>query len=173
MIRPAYLASDAIHAPAGVQYAMRRLLLALLCLLAPTLLHAQVKGETGGVYIADDAISFEQAAAEALRDRASSPPGPLAVLVSGSQLRRVTLTAASAESRGLADKLQAAGATVYVCERDVRAARLSPSDLLHGVRMERGWTKAEAQADVGPRMADDRSTPEATLRRIRRICAEP
>jgi hypothetical protein len=150
---------------------MRRIAL-LLCLLAPGALLAQLKGEAGGVYIAGEAFSFEQAAAEALRDRAASPVDPAAVLVLGGQMRRLTLKGTTPEQRSLAEKLQAAGAAVYVCERDLRAARLSPGELLPGVRIERGWTRAEAQAQVGSRKEPEKRTPEGLLRRIRRLCAE-
>ncbi|OGA28448.1 MAG: hypothetical protein A3I01_01245 [Betaproteobacteria bacterium RIFCSPLOWO2_02_FULL_65_24] len=151
---------------------MRRILLMMLCLFAPGALLAQVKGETGGVYVAGEGFSFEQAAADALRERASSPADPLAVLVLGGEVRRVTLKGTTPELRSLADKLQAAGATLYVCERDIRAARLNPAEFLPGVRIERGWTRAEAQANVGSRKEADSRAPEAMLRRIRRLCAE-
>lgn len=150
---------------------MGRFLL-MLCVFATGLAQAQVKGEAGGVYIAGEAFSLEQAAADALRDRSASPSDPMSVLVLRSEVRKLSTGGATSESRGLADKLQAARVPIYVCERDAKAAGLATPQLLPGVRVERGWTREEALANVGEREPDKRRTPEAMLRRIRRLCAE-
>lgn len=145
----------------------------MLCLLLSGPVLAQVKGELGGVYVAGDAFSLEQVAADALRERASSPVDPLAVLVLRSELRRLTRSGSTQESQTLVDRLQSARVAVFVCDRDARSAGLEAGAFLPGVRVERGWTREEAAADVGSRKADKSRTPELQLRRIRRLCAEP
>lgn len=146
-------------------------LLLMLCLLAPSLLHAQVKGESGGVYVAGDGFDFEQAAADALRDRTAAA-GRLFVVVLERDLFKLTKQRAVPETLSLMQSLASANVAVYVCEQDMRAQRLVHGDLLDRVRVERGWTKAEAQADVGDRKAPTDGTPEGQLRRIRRACDE-
>jgi hypothetical protein len=135
--------------------------------------HAQVRGELGGVYVAGEGFDFEQAAADALRDRVATPSAErLILLVLGRDLPKVTRQRATPETPGMITKLAAANVAVFVCERDVRAQRVGPSELLAGVRIERGWTRAEAAANVGERQAAKDGTPELRLRRVRRLCAE-
>jgi hypothetical protein len=130
-----------------------------------------VRGETGGVYIAGETFGFTQAAGDALRDRAQSPVGEMSVVVLGRELPAVTQQG-PAESRALVERLQRAGIPVYVCARDMKARQLTGSDLLPNVRIERGWSQAESQADVGAREVPDDAPPESMLRRVRRLCSE-
>jgi intracellular sulfur oxidation DsrE/DsrF family protein len=147
---------------------MRPLLLCLL--LVPALLHAQSRGgEVGGVYVAGDGFTLEQAAEDALRERGT---GRQAVAVIGPEVARLVAVKATPRTLDLAQKLQAAGIPVYACERDVRALGVFRADLVGGVRVERGWTRLEASEAAGERLAAKDGTPEGQLRRLRRLCAE-
>ena len=140
----------------------------LLCLLAPALLHAQGHtGETGGFYIAGDAFTLEQAAADALRERDS---GLQAVIVIGAELGRLVRSRATPQVTAVAQRLQTAGIPIYACERDVRARQLSPTDLIGSVRVERGWTQVDASVGAGLPESPESGTP--VERRLRRLCAE-
>src|SRR5688572_17866439 len=78
---------------------------------------AQVRGELGGVYVAGESFGFEQAAADALRDRATTPSAErLILLVLGRDLPRVSRQRAAADAPALLAKLAAANVAVFVCE---------------------------------------------------------
>ena len=116
------------------------------------------------VFIAGDGFSIEQAVADSAAQRtAGDPPGKIIVL--GAAVKRLAKEGAGYSVRDALAAARKGGVTLYVCAKDMRAARLASKDFLSGVRVVRGWTEAPAQAQVEQfRMAPDR--------RMRSLCAE-
>jgi intracellular sulfur oxidation DsrE/DsrF family protein len=55
------------------------------------------------------------------------------LLVRRNELGRIRASRADDEVRGLLERARHNGAVVFVCERDLRAERLQPADLLPGI----------------------------------------
>jgi len=76
--------------------------------------------------IAGHGASLEQALA--------APHAPsYRLLVLRKELMRVRASRAEEEVRQLIERARAGGAVVFVCEKDLRAERLQPADLLPGI----------------------------------------
>lgn len=137
-------------------------------ILAQAVLAQGPRGEGGPVYIAGEGFSLEQAIADAARENAGADRARFAVVAIGAEVAKLTLRGASSDVRESVRRTQDAGGIFYLCERDVKAARLPRGDLLPRVRVARGWTKAETEANGSAAKA---LSPIA--RRIRRICTGP
>ena len=127
--------------------------------------HAQIKGESGAIYIAGDRFSLEQAIADATLENVG-PDGssPFVVVATGSESRKLTVKGTKRNIRDAVRRMQRAGGAFYVCERDVKQAGLSKKDLLPGVQIERGWNNEELTQPAGS------GSVSPALRRIRRLC---
>lgn len=139
----------------------------LAALLAAGAVHAQIRSQGGAVYIAGDRFSLEQAIADATLENVG-PDGstPFQIVAIGPESRKLTVKGTKRNVREAVRRIQGAGGTFYVCERDVKQAGFSQKDLLPGVRIERGWTQQEATQPAG---GDTLSVPPA-LKRIRQLC---
>ena len=144
-----------------------RALAVFAALLAAGVVHAQIRSDGGAVYIAGDRFSLEQAIADAtLENIGPDGSNPFQIVAMGSESRKLTVKGTKRNVREAIRRIQGAGGTFYICERDVKQLGLSRKDLLPGVRIERGWTQKELTQPSGNENA---SVPPA-LRRIRRIC---
>ena len=71
---------------------------------------------------------------ESLEQAVAAPHAPTyRLLVLRQELMRVRASRAEEEVRQLIERARHDGAVVFVCERDLRAARLQPRDLLPGI----------------------------------------
>ena len=76
--------------------------------------------------VADRGASLEQAVA-------APHAHDYRLLVRHNQLGRIRASRADGEVRGLLERARHNGAVVFVCEKDLRAERLQPLDLLPGI----------------------------------------
>ncbi|HEX7053455.1 MAG TPA: hypothetical protein VF211_05900 [Burkholderiales bacterium] len=108
-------------------------------------------GEDSRLAVAGRGASLEEAiAAPHARD--------YRLLVRRSELPRVTARGADRHVRRLLEQARRNGAVLFVCEKDLRAERLRPTDLLPGivtVDARDVWTNGDSPAD----------------RRLRRFCS--
>lgn len=101
---------------------MKRTLALLLGLSLATLAHAA----DPDLVIAGRGASLEQAVA--------APHAPsYRLLVLRKELTRVRASRAEEEVRQLIERARRGGAVVFVCQKDLRAERLQPADLLPGI----------------------------------------
>ena len=80
------------------------------------------------------------------------------LLVRRSELARVTARGADRHVRELLERARRGGAVLFVCEKDLRAERLQPGDLLPGIVAVNAtdvWANGDSPAD----------------RRLRRFCS--
>ena len=80
------------------------------------------------------------------------------LLVRRGELSRVTAHGADGHVRSLLERARSEGAVLFVCEKDLRAERLRPSDLLPGIVAVGAtdvWANGDSPAD----------------RRLRRFCS--
>ncbi len=138
---------------------------AFAALLLAASLHAQER-PSAAVYIAGERFSLEQAIADAaLENVGPDESAPFQIVAIGPEMRKLTVKGSKRNIRDAVERMERAGGSFYVCERDVKQARLGKKDLLPGVRIERGWTEKELTRPG----AEDRSI-SPSLRRIRRVC---
>jgi len=104
---------------------------------------ATLAAEEGRLSVAGRGTSLEDAvAAPHARD--------YRLLVRRSELPRVTTRGADRHVRDLLERARADGAVLFVCEKDLRAARLRPGDLLPGivaVGASDVWANGDSPAD--------------------------
>jgi hypothetical protein len=107
------------------------------------LFSATLAAENGGLAVAGRGTSLEQAvAAPHARD--------YRLLVRRKELPRVTSRGADGHVRSLLERARRDGAVLFVCEKDLRAARLHASDLLPGivaVGASDVWANGDSPAD--------------------------
>ena len=74
------------------------------------------------------------------------------LLILREDLNRVRASRAEEEVRELLERARTGGAVVFVCERDLKAERMAPADLLPGIvtaDASRAWENgAPSQADI-------------------------
>lgn len=136
---------------------------------------AAAQAEEGGLYIAGAGFSFAQAAAHAL---GMNPAGQRFFLLSLPPETRALETSAPGPLAAVRDRVIAAGATLYVCQRDVDSGKVNPAALVPGVIAVRGWPPPGSTA-LPP---DARYFPgenpaafpiaDAALRRLRATCSD-
>jgi intracellular sulfur oxidation DsrE/DsrF family protein len=128
----------------------------------------------GGLYIAGDGFSFEQAAEQGL---ARNPKGQrffvLVLPPNGAALTK----AASRSAAAVRERVSAAGGVFYVCQRDIDSGAIDASKLLPGVVAVRGFPPSGS--DEMPR--GERAFPaenaaalpsnNTTLTRLRSACS--
>jgi hypothetical protein len=112
---------------------------------------ATLVAQDDGLAVAGRGASLEQAVtAPHARD--------YRLLVRRAELPRVTARGADGHVRKLLDRARRDGAVLFVCEKDLRAQRLRPSDLLPGIVAVGAadvWANGDSPAD----------------RRLRRFCS--
>lgn len=115
----------------------------LVALVVLGLFSVTVAAEDGQLAVAGRSSSLEQAvAAPHARD--------YRLLVRRSELPRVTARGADAHVRELLERARRGGAVLFVCEKDLRAERLRPSDLLPGIVAVNAtdvWANGDSPAD--------------------------
>jgi len=143
----------------------------MLALALPLLLSAQVEG---GLYIAGDGFSLEQAATRGL---AQNPNGQrFFVLVLPPTTRALTTTAPEALV-ALRNRVLAGNGVLLVCQRDIDSGAVDATSLIPGVVRVRGWPPPDSDAlPQGERYypgENPASLPQANdaLRRLRATCS--
>ena len=112
-----------------------------------------------------DGFSLEKAVSDGLRE---NPGGNFAVLVLGPEIPRLGLHGITSESSAILTRAFNGGGVMYLCERDMKRLNLNTADLVPGVLVVRGFTKAEAQS---PAPGPQGGAPLAPMFRMRQICA--
>ena len=135
--------------------------------------HASAQQE-GGLYVADDAFTFQAAAERAL---AQNPRGArFFVLVLPPQTAALR-AAATGPSATLRQRVIAANGVLLVCQRDIDAGRVDAAELAAGVVAARGWPpKGSSELATGQRYfagENPAQLPAAdeALRRLRSTCS--
>jgi hypothetical protein len=136
---------------------------------------AGAQTEEGGLYIAGAGFSFAQAAAHAL---GMNPVGQRFFLLSLPPETRALETSATGPVAAVRDRVIAAGATLYVCQRDIDSGKVNPGALVPGVIAVRGWPPpgstalpADARYFPGENPGALPASNEA-LRRLRATCSD-
>lgn len=136
---------------------------------------AGAQTEEGGLYIAGDGFSFAQAAAHAL---GMNPVGQRFFLLSLPPETRALERSATGPLAAVRDRVVAAGATLYICQRDVDNGKVNPAALVPGVIAVRGWPPpgstalpADARYFPGENPGVFPASNEA-LRRLRATCSD-
>jgi hypothetical protein len=136
---------------------------------------AGAQTEEGGLYIAGAGFSFAQAAAHAL---GMNPAGQRFFLLSVPPETRALETTATGPLAAVRDRVIAAGATLYICQRDVDNRKINPAALVPGVIAVRGWPPpgstdlpADARYFPGENPGAFPASNEA-LRRLRATCSD-
>ena len=140
------------------------------CAAAPA---ARAQAE-GGLYIAGDGFTFEQAAEQGL---ARNPKGQrffvLVLPPNGAALTK----SASRTAAATRDRVVAAGGVFFVCQRDIDSGAIDASKLLPGVVAVRGFPPRGSDAlPRGERAFPDENaaalpTDNTTLNRLRSACS--
>jgi hypothetical protein len=143
----------------------------ILALALPLLVSAQVEG---GLYIAGDGFSLEQAAERGL---AQNPNGQrFFVLVLSPSTRALTATAPEALV-AVRNRVRAGNGVLIVCQRDIDSGAVDASNLIPGVVAVRGWPPPGSDAlPEGERYypgENPATLPQANdaLRRLRATCS--
>ena len=128
----------------------------------------------GGLYIAGDGFTFEQAAGQGL---ARNPKGQrffvLVLPPNGAALTK----SASRTAAATRDRVVAAGGVFFVCQRDIDSGAIDASKLLPGVVAVRGFPPRGSDAlPRGERAFPDENaaalpTDNTTLNRLRSACS--
>jgi hypothetical protein len=154
---------------ACVPWCLRRL--ALVAFALPVLAAAQTEG---GVYIAGDGFTLEQAATRGL---AQNPGGQrFFLLVLPPNTRALTMTAPEPQV-ALRNKVLAGNGVLMVCQRDIDSGTIDPTNLPPGVIAVRGWPPPGSnELPDGQRYfpnEDPANLPRANeaLRRLRSTCS--
>ena len=128
---------------------------------------AQVRSRPAGtLYIAGDGFSLDQSVDDGLRESLGSP---FAVLVLGAEISKLGIHGISSEVSSVLVRAFNGGASLYVCERDVKRLNFSPADFVPGVEVVRGFNSTEAQSSAP---AAPGAVPLAPIFRMRQVCAE-
>jgi len=145
--------------------------LALVVLTLPGFATAQVEG---GLYIAGNGFSLEQAVSTSL---AQNPAGQrFFLLVLPPHTRALTMTAPDTLV-AVRNRVLAGNGQFLVCQRDIDDGAVDPTNLLPGVVAVRGWPPPGSNAlPEGQRYYPDEdpaNLPQATeaLRRLRATCS--
>jgi hypothetical protein len=145
--------------------------LALVALTLPGFAKAQVEG---GLYVAGNGFSLEQAVSTGL---AQNPAGQrFFLLVLPPNTRALTMTAPD-EQVAVRNRVLAGNGQLLVCQRDIDNGAVDPTNLLPGVVAVRGWPPPGSNAlPEGQRYYPDEdpaNLPQATeaLRRLRATCS--
>src|SRR6267378_2460720 len=104
------------------------------------------------LYIAGDGFTLEQALADARREGATA----YKILVTGAEAQRLIASRATPDTTGLLRQARAGGGRVFVCAKDVKAAGVTPRELLRGVIVVRGYVADATRLPDG-----ERRTPRA------------
>ncbi len=140
---------------------MKSLIAALAALVWAAPLSAQETAESA-LYVAGERFSLEQAIADAtLENVGPDEPPAFQIVALGPEMRKLTVKGTKKSVRDAVREMQRAGATFYVCERDIKLAGLARKDLLSGVKVERAAT---------PRELTRPAADAAALVRVRRLC---
>jgi intracellular sulfur oxidation DsrE/DsrF family protein len=140
-------------------------------LLACTAVQASAaNAQEGGVYISGQGASFDQAVEQALAER-SRQNARFWIVVSGSEVGKLTRSPVNAEVAERIRELRELGGVIYACESDLERQAISEDELLDGVERVAGYGAAKpgfpvAQAENGL----PASVPQTRL--ILRSCAE-
>lgn len=130
--------------------------------------------EEGGLYIADHAFSFEQAAEQGL---ARNPPGQRFFVLALPPNATALTTSATASATEARDRVLAAGGALFVCERDIENGSIDAATLVAGVLRVRGFPPRGSDAlPPGERYFRDENPEDLprnneTLRRLRSACS--
>jgi len=145
--------------------------LALVALILPGFATAQVEG---GLYIAGNGFSLEQAVSTSL---AQNPGGQrFFLLVLPPNTRALAMTAPDTLV-AVRNRVLAGNGLLLVCQRDIDSGAVDPTNLLPGVIAVRGWPPPGSDAlPEGQRYYPDEdpaNLPQATeaLRRLRATCS--
>jgi hypothetical protein len=130
----------------------------------------------GGLYIAGGAgFTFQQAAEQGM---AKNPGGQrFFLLVLPPQTRALYKNATGAPARAR-DRVIAANAVLFVCQRDIDNGRIDAGNLVDGVSAVRGWPRVRSpDLPLGERYfkgedSSDLPASNNALRRLRSTCAE-
>ena len=87
----------------------------------------------GGVYIAGQGSSLAQALGQALADNPRKSGGPFWVIVTGTEITRLTKSGTSADMQGELRNAFERGAEVYACRSDMTRHGIKDEDLVDGV----------------------------------------
>ena len=153
---------------------LRCLLSALTASCALGMAPAGAAASEGGLYIAADGFSFNDAAERGL---AQNPGGRRFFVLALPPESAALSTRASRAQAALRNRVLAANGVLLVCQRDIDNGRVPRADLAAGVVAVRGWPPQGSNAlPAGQRyFADeDRSQLPAAneaLRRLRTACA--
>ena len=119
------------------------------------------------LFIAGDGFTLEQAMSDARAQRAPQDPPTYKLLVLGSEIQRITASAASPSVRKLLQEATKRGASIFVCVKDLKTLGLKPKDLLPGVRPIGGYpSKAEVSRDDW-----EKNFPQAPDQKMRALCS--
>lgn len=94
--------------------------------------------EEGGVYISGQGASFDQAVAQALAER-SRENARFWIVVSGSEVGKLTRNPANAEMAERIRQLRELGGVIYACDSDLERQAISEDELLDGVERVAGY----------------------------------
>jgi hypothetical protein len=128
----------------------------------------------GGVYIAGDGFSFQQAADRGL---AQNPRGQRFFLLALPPETAALTAMATKSAAALRDRVIAAGGVLFVCQRDIDSGAIDPSKLVNGVVAVRGFPSPGSNAmPPGERYfpgenRDNLPTSSEGLRRLRTTCS--
>jgi hypothetical protein len=128
----------------------------------------------GGLYIAGNGFTFEQAAQRAL---AANPKGQRFFVLSLPPATTALLKSAPAATAALRDRVRSANGVLLVCQRDIDNASVDASRLVSGVVAVRGWPPPGSTAlPAGQLFYPDEDTsvlPVAVeaMRRLRATCS--
>jgi putative intracellular protease/amidase len=140
---------------------------------AGTAVSARAQAE-GGLYIAGEGFTFQQAAQRAMKN---NPRGQRFFLLSLPPETRALMTNATRQLAAVRDRVVAANGMLYVCQRDIDNGKIDAGNLVPGVLAVRGWPPAGADSlPHGARYfeGEDPSKLPASnnaLRRLRSTCA--
>ena len=115
------------------------------------------------LFLTGDGFTLEGAMSEATSQRTPQDPQTYKLLVMGSEIRRITVSGASASVRELLHTSMQGGASVYVCAKNLQEFGFKPADLLPGVHSVRGNQSAAVDWE--------KTLPQAPDPKMRAICS--
>jgi hypothetical protein len=127
----------------------------------------------GGLYIAGDGFTFQQAADRAM---AQNPGGRRFFLLSLPPETNALAAGPAGAAAKVRDRALAANGILFVCQRDIDNGKVNAANLVPGVVPVRGWPPSGAAELVNRRYfagENPAKLPAANeaLRRLRSICA--
>lgn len=102
--------------------------------------------EEGGVYVAGQGFTLEQAISQALAENASGAKRRFWIVVSGRDAARLASADADSGLRDSVKHVRAQGGIVYVCESDMRAQGIAPTKLMPEVVPVQGFGGAPTES---------------------------